>query len=119
MRFKVDENLPIEATSLLREAGHDAHSVHDEHLRGAADPSIARVCAHEQRILFTLDLDFADIRSYPPSYHCGIIVLRLPQQDKSSILAITTRILDLLRTEPITGRLWIVDSLRTRIRGGD
>lgn len=48
------------------QGGHDAHSVLDEDLRGAADPSIAKVCQDERRILITLDLDFAHIKNYPP-----------------------------------------------------
>lgn len=34
MKFKIDENLPVEAVLLLREAGHDALSVHEQGLRG-------------------------------------------------------------------------------------
>jgi hypothetical protein len=37
MKFKVDENLPVEAAVLLREAGHDAATVHDQNLRGALE----------------------------------------------------------------------------------
>ena len=37
MRFKLDENMPAEAAGLLRDNGHDAHSVHDEGLGGADD----------------------------------------------------------------------------------
>lgn len=117
MRFKLDENLPIEATRLLRSGGHDAHSVHDEQLSGAGDGSVAQVCQAEQRILITLDLDFADIRAYPPSLYSGLIVLRLARQDRDSVLAIAPRLLELLRTEPISQRLWIMDETRTRIRG--
>jgi hypothetical protein len=75
MKFKLDENLPVEAANLLKDAGHDAHSVHEEQLRGAADSSIARVCQREQRILITLDLDFAAITTYRPPEYFGIIVL--------------------------------------------
>lgn len=117
MKFKLDENLPIEATVLLRSSDHDAHSVHDEQLQGAADPSIAQACQREQRILITLDLDFADIRRYPPSLYSGLIVLRLVHQDRDSVIGIIPRILELLRTESIPGRLWIMDESRTRIRG--
>ena len=103
--------------ALLRADGHDAHSVLDEELRGAADPSIAKVCQDEQRTLITLDLDFAHIRNYPPQDYPGIIVLRLARQDRDTVLAIIPRILTLLQTEPIAKRLWIVDDNRTRIRG--
>ena len=118
MRFKFDENLPSDFGALLRRDGHDAHSVLDENLRGAADPSIAKVCQDEQRILITLDLDFAHIKNYPPQDYHGIIVLRLARQDRETVLAIIPRILTLLQTEPIAQRLWIVDDNRTRIRGG-
>ncbi|MDB6056169.1 MAG: uncharacterized protein JWO95_13 [Verrucomicrobiales bacterium] len=114
---QTDENLPIEATKLLRASGHDAHSVHDEHLSGAADPSIAQICQKEHRILVTLDLDFSDIREYPPSAYSGMIVVRLARQDKDAVIAMIPRILELLQTEPILHRLWIIDEGRTRIRG--
>ncbi len=118
MKFKFDENLPSELGAWLRRDGHDAHSVFDEGLSGAADPAIAKVCQDEQRILITLDLDFADTKTYPPQSHPGIIVLRLARQDRDTVLAIIPRILALLQIEPIAQRLWIVDDHRTRIRGG-
>jgi predicted nuclease of predicted toxin-antitoxin system len=118
VKFKLDENLPSDVGGLLRAEGHDAHSVLDENLRGAADPSIAKVCQDEARILVTLDLDFAHIRNYPPQDYHGIIVLRLARQDTDTALAIIPRVLALLLTEPIAQRLWIVDDTRTRIRGG-
>lgn len=117
MKSKLDENLPVEASILLRDIGHDAHSVQDEHLGGSADSEIAEVSRNEQRILITLDLDFADIRNYPPLRYPGMIVLRLSRQDRESVIAIIPRILELLQTEPIAGRLWIMDERRTRIRG--
>ena len=117
MKFKFDENLPSDLGALLRANGHDAHSVLDENLRGAADPLVAKVCQDEQRILITLDLDFAHIKNHPPQDFHGIIVLRLARQDRDTVLAIIPRILTLLQTEPIAQRLWIVDDIRTRIRG--
>lgn len=117
MRFKLDENLPSDLGALLRQSEHDAASVLDEDRGGAADASIAAICKSEQRILITLDLDFADIREYPPHDYSGIIVLRLARQDRDSVLAIAPRILDLLRSEAIAQHLWIVDEKRTRIRG--
>ncbi|MHB8618329.1 MAG: DUF5615 family PIN-like protein [Chloroflexota bacterium] len=35
MKFKVDENLPREVADILENAGHDAETVHTEHLQGA------------------------------------------------------------------------------------
>lgn len=77
MKFKLHENLPVAAASLLNECGHDAMSVYDEHLVGQSDEVISDVARAEGRVLVTLDLDFADERTYPPASHAGIVVLRL------------------------------------------
>jgi predicted nuclease of predicted toxin-antitoxin system len=118
MKFKTDENMPAEAAEMLREAGHDALSVVDQALGGWADPSIAQICRDEQRVLVTLDVDFADLRSYPPEAFAGIIVLRLKRQDRDSILEALDRVLRLFGAEPVEGCLWIVSGERVRIRGG-
>ena len=76
MRAKLDENLPVEAIELLRAAGWDCDTVHDEGLEGAEDPRIGAACRTEGRVLFTLDLDFADILAYPPNEYVGIVVFR-------------------------------------------
>ena len=41
MQFKVDENLPAEIASLLRQAGHGAATVVEEQLTGSKDPDLA------------------------------------------------------------------------------
>jgi predicted nuclease of predicted toxin-antitoxin system len=74
MQFKLDENLPRELTDRLRAAGHPAVNVLDQRMGGQADELIADVCTREQRALVTLDMDFADIRAYPPEDYCGLIV---------------------------------------------
>ena len=80
MLFKVDENLPAEVVTLLKDAGHDAKSVLDQSLGGATDVRVADLCRAESRIIVTLDLDFADIRTYPPAQSPGFVVFRLARQ---------------------------------------
>lgn len=63
MKFKLDENLPVEAAALLREAGHDALTILDQQMGGQTDDEIIQVCTQEKRALITLDLDFSDIKS--------------------------------------------------------
>ena len=65
LKFKVDENLPTEAAELLTGAGHDAVTVRDQRMAGQPDANVATVCQREDRVVVTLDLDFADIRAYP------------------------------------------------------
>jgi len=116
MRFKVDENLHPDAADLLRSAGHDAMTVFDQGLRGHPDEDIATIRQREQRAIVTLDLDFSNIRQYPPENYSGIVVLRLDHKGPRSVLSALTRILPLLATEPLVGRLWIVEERRVRIR---
>jgi len=59
MRFKIDENLPIEIAEILINSGHDAKTVNAERLQGAKDPVLIGVCKSENRVLVTLDTDFS------------------------------------------------------------
>jgi predicted nuclease of predicted toxin-antitoxin system len=116
MRFKVDENLPIELAERLRRAEHDAATVLDQQLEGTSDSNLAHACQQEERILITLDLDFADIRAYPPQEYPGLIVLRLEQQDRLHVLQVFERLLNALEVGTAERSLWIVDEHRIRIR---
>ena len=114
--FKIDENLPVEAATLLCRKGYDATTLEAQQLSGSPDSDIAAICKSEGRALLTLDLDFADIRSYPPGNYHGIIVLRLRKQDKPTALKYIHRIAPLLETEPLDRHLWMVDENNVRIR---
>ncbi|MCY4113992.1 MAG: DUF5615 family PIN-like protein [Chloroflexi bacterium] len=71
MRFKLDENLPLQLKRHFTESGHDAVTVLDQGMGGATDAEVASVCLGEERILVTQDIDFADIRMYPPGQFPG------------------------------------------------
>lgn len=121
MRFKADENLPAEVAGLLRRRGHDAVTVSDQGLAGAADPAVAAVCQRERRALVTLDLDFSDIRRYPPEVYAGIIVFRPVVPLIPTLERLMARVAALLGQEPLEGCLWVVDDWvvddhRVRIR---
>ncbi len=116
MKCKLDENLPIEACELLKEAGHDASTVLGQGMGGEPDSMVSAVCQAEGRAILTLDTDFADIRTYQPSEFSGLIVFRLRRQDKAHVLSVIVRILPLLRSEPLQGHLWIVDEDQVRVR---
>lgn len=95
MRAKLDENLPLEVARLLRASGWECDTVHD----------------------LTLDLDFADIRTYPPGHFAGIVILRPAVPSVRQITRLVARVLPILASEWIDGRLWIVEPSRVRVRG--
>ena len=116
MTFKIDENLPQDAAELLRSHGFDAETVQQESLAGAEDDLIAEAIQREHRVLITLDLDFSDIRTYPPEHYSGIIVLRPKAQDKIAIMALLRRLLRALENNQPDQALWIVEPDRIRYR---
>ena len=118
MRFKIDEHLPVEIKELLTHHQHDAVTVADEDMGGAIDPDVAQACQKEARALVTLDLDFSDIRAYPPEEYQGIIVFRPALQSITTLVRLTARIIPLLDQEPLIGHLWIVEDHQVRIREG-
>jgi predicted nuclease of predicted toxin-antitoxin system len=117
MRFLVDASLPRSATEMLRQNGHDVADVRDIGLRDATDDIIAAQARRERQAL-TRDLDFADIRNYPPGEYAGIVVLRLPDD------ASATQVVKILETfirnadwlAALSGRLAIVEVWRVRFR---
>lgn len=116
MKFKADENFPLDAVELLRAAGHDATTVFDQSLSGNPDGRIASICRQEGRALITLDTDFSDIRTYRPVDYPGLLVLRLPRQSVPEVVRLMQRLLKALKTNDCAGQLWIVERERIRVR---
>ena len=50
----------------------------DVGLAAADDETIAARARETEAALVTRDLDFADVRRYPPEAYFGLVVLRLP-----------------------------------------
>lgn len=118
MKFKIDENLPVEIAELLQSADYDAVTVIDQGLKGQDDLRVVEVCHEEGRILMTFDLDFADVYTYPPQQFPGFMVLRLRRQDKHHVIRAVRRIIPLMEREPLEHHLWIIEENRVRIWGG-
>ena len=117
LKFKVDENLPVDIVDCLQSVNYDAMTVIAQKLKGTNDSNIASICKKEGRIIVTLDTDFADIQTYPPSEYPGIMVIRVNSQSKRHIIDIFAQTIPLLEKESIDRSLWIVEETRVRIRG--
>jgi len=116
MKIKLDENMPIAFATLLRSDGHDTATVSEENLSGAEDNSILKRATEEGRILMTLDIDFADIRSFPIGSHAGVIVFRLNDQRWAALKEPAERLLASGLLPRLQRGLAIVDEKRIRIR---
>ena len=116
MKLKLDENLGKQCAQLFRQAGLEVATVSEQRLWSTPDRDLIEHCRAEERVLVTLDLDFANPLVFQPSSYRGIAVLRLPRKPSHSHLvdAVRTLIAGLGR-EGIAGKLWIVQHGRVRV----
>lgn len=114
--FLVDENTSRTLVSALRAAGYMAEHVYDAGLQGHLDADVyAYAQAHKQTII-TIDLDFANIITYPPP-HYGIIVLRIPQNSSTAdLIHEVQNALEALSEQSLVNTLVIVEQGRIRVR---
>ncbi|HEX5011129.1 MAG TPA: DUF5615 family PIN-like protein [Planctomycetota bacterium] len=116
MRIKTDENIPDTIVAMLREDGQDVTSVRVQELTGIGDSQLSRICQAEARALMSLDLEFADIRKFPPRDHAGLVVLRPGRSGPQHAARLVASIRDRMRTESLHGLLWVVNEGSLRIR---
>ena len=116
MKFKIDENLLVDAVKTFQEAGYNTVSVLDQSLQGCSDKTLISICKNENRILVTLDIDFANLLTYPPQEYAGIIVLRLKKYDKKHILTVLEKLISFMSKKLPESELWIVEENKIRIR---
>jgi predicted nuclease of predicted toxin-antitoxin system len=116
VRFKLDENLPVELVTDLRDLGHDADTVADEGLRGAADPAVVDAAFTADRILFTLDKGIANLQRYPIHKNAGVVLFRPDTSGRGAVTAFVRERLHKVLEMGLTGRLTVVGPSRIRFR---
>lgn len=116
MKIKLDENLPELLVEIFAQHGHQAVTVQKEGLAGSSDETLYEIVKSEGRLFVTLDLDFSDIRSYPPNTHPGIIVIRSRSKGRNALMRIIKSLLGKIQLETLAGALTIVSDSRVRIR---
>lgn len=117
MKVKVDENMPAAMVKLLQEARHDAATVMDEGLSGTDDSEVIKAATSESRILITFDVDFGNIRAFPPGSHAGVVVFRLHDQRWAVLEEPARRMLKSGTLDRLQRGLAIIDESRIRIGG--
>jgi predicted nuclease of predicted toxin-antitoxin system len=118
MRFLVDANLPRSALPLLERFGHVAGHARDLGLGTAPDSEVAARARSTGSALLTRDLDFSDIRLYPPADYAGLVVMRLPDDATAGQIVL---LLERFLKQPalvdcLPGHLVILEADRVRFR---
>ncbi len=116
MKFKLDENLPLELADDLVRLGHEADTVYAEGLAGEEDSVIVDAARASDRVLITLDKGIASLLQYPVHEHGGVVLFRPDESGRRSVLSfVRSRLGNLMELE-LVGRLTVVGPTRIRIR---
>jgi predicted nuclease of predicted toxin-antitoxin system len=116
MRIKIDENISRHLKPFLTQEGHEAATAGEEGLLGKTDAEVGAAAKAEGMLLFTLDLEFADLRKFPPGSHPGVVLFR-PQG--VGPISVNRFILDFVKTTnflDLAGCTVVVDPTRVRVR---
>ena len=112
MKIKLDHNISRHLKDRLEKFGHDVDTAFDEGLAGATDKELLHEASN--RILFTLDTDFLNLKIYPPGNHGGVVVFRPTRQGALAISNIVEGFVRSADLKKYRKRTAIVE--RTRIR---
>ena len=119
LTFFTDHCVPNSVIQVLRDAGHEVRILKEHIPRDSDDPVVIAKAQELPAILVSLNGDFSDIVTYPPSNYKGIIALQVRNHPRA-IPALMQRLLDYLAAHPdmssYEGQLLLVEAHRIRVR---
>ena len=116
MKIKLDENLSRQLQSSLQDLGHDVSTACDEGLSGRPDTEVMKASRIEGRLVFTLDVGFADVRKFPPGQHPGVFLFRPRTLGYRAVSDFILGFVSSASLDQLTGCVVVVDADRVRIR---
>ena len=119
LRFFADHCVPNSVIHALREAGHEIFILKAHIPPDSDDAGVMAKAQDLDAILLSLDGDFADIVTYPPSKYKGIISLQVrnhPEVIPALIRQLITHLSTHLEMYEYKGQLLLVEAHRIRIR---
>jgi len=119
LTFFTDHCVPNSVIRVLGDAGHEVRILKEHIPRDSDDPVVIAKAQELPAILVSLNGDFSDIVTYPPSNYKGIIALQVRNHPRV-IPALMQRLLDYLAAHPdmssYEGQLLLVEAHRIRVR---
>lgn len=119
LKFFADQCVPNLVMETLRDAGHEVLRLR-EHIRpDSPDPTVIATAQELGALLISLDGDFMDIVTYPPSHYKGIIALQV-RGHPEVLPQLVSRLRAYLSEHPemseYAGKLLLIEAHRIRIR---
>ena len=115
MKIKLDQNLSQYLRDDLKALKHDVDTVLDQGLSGAADSEVLKAATSHDRILFTLDNDFLNVKRYPLDSHKGVVVFRPPRQGALAVREFVKAFVRSTHLGKYYRRTTVVERTRARI----
>ncbi len=115
MKIFADECVYQATTDYLIAHGFETLTAQEAGFAGCKNGELIRYAAQNQMVFLTRDLDFTDIRVYPPQNFHGIIALRISPENQATI---HEKLLEMLRENPLpslVGRLALIAQNKYRI----
>jgi predicted nuclease of predicted toxin-antitoxin system len=116
MKIKLDENISRHLKIVIIQKDHECVTTEDEGLLGKTDVEVGAVAKSEGRMLFTLDLEFANLHKFPPGSHPGVVLFRPQNMGPLAVNRFITQFIEETDLSSLSGCLVIVDPMRIRIR---
>ncbi len=116
MKIKLDENLSRHLKEPLLRLGHDVSTALEEGLLGKVDIEIGAAAKGDDRMVFTLDLDFADLRKFPPGAHPGVILFRPRSMAPLAVNEFVLKFAQQTELSELARCLAVVEPHRIRVR---
>ncbi len=116
VKFKLDENVPLQLKTVIISAGYKTSSVYEQKLSGKEDKIVLNVCTKEEYVLITNDTDFENNIAYPPEKHAGIIIFKLRKQGPHAVSEAFQRLLRTGEIEKSKHATIIIEQHQIKIR---
>jgi predicted nuclease of predicted toxin-antitoxin system len=119
LRFLSDQCVPSEITASLKRGGHEVTLLREVLPIKSVDPVVIAKAQQLGAILLSLNGDFADISTYPPSQFGGIVAIQLnnhPETIPYLMAGLLGFLSDHSEQTFYQGKLLVVEPHRIRIR---
>src|SRR6267378_2206490 len=116
MKLLADECVYNDTTQLLRSWDYDVLTAQEADLAGKSDENVLAYAVRHQRILITIDMDFSNLRRFPPRSYIGIIVSKIRPRIAEKIHAVLQQVLREVDEQRLSKSLVIIDQSKYRVR---
>ncbi len=116
MKFLGDMGISPRTIALLREQGYDAIHLVEQNLERMEDPHILDKARQEERILLTVDLDFAQLLAISGDSLPSVILFRLGNVSREVVNNRLMLVLNDYATDLKTGAIISVNDVSIRLR---